>query len=292
VIHIDMAQLAPPAARWLKLAKTHTDELKKLSDPAARNAYMRNRGLWGKLNRPLSSQTGEKCWYSEVKDLYSFYDVDHYRPKGRAVDGDGTERVGYWWLAYEWRNYRIAGGIGNRANLDQFGILRGKRDCFPLRSIAQAAQYPNGDTSGEEPALLDPADPADPLLLTFDAQGLPQPTAPSHSWEHHRARTTIGVLHLDHRPLTDRRRELWVECSELIRDVDLLLGWAHCYENQAMRDLANKKIARLTEMAWATSQLSATTRACLTGSGRKWAVRIASEVATSLPAPPAPPVPS
>src|SRR6266581_1002177 len=62
----------------------------------------------------LRSVAGNKCWYSEVQLDGADPNVDHFRPKGqvREVDRDlqntGNVTAGYWWLALEFSNYRLA----------------------------------------------------------------------------------------------------------------------------------------------------------------------------------------
>jgi len=69
---------------------------------------------WGKLKLWLKVLSHGKCWFSEVRELYSHYDVEHFRPKKEAKAMDGTVRDGYWWLAFDYTNYRLCGNVGNR----------------------------------------------------------------------------------------------------------------------------------------------------------------------------------
>ena len=118
MIHINLEGKEPPAA-WLKKAHRLITGLEKITDPAKRAKFIdRHSDLWSELKPWLSELSHGKCWYSEAKEIYSFYDVDHFRPKNRAKQLDDTEREGYWWLAFDWHNYRLCGGIGNRPNRD------------------------------------------------------------------------------------------------------------------------------------------------------------------------------
>jgi hypothetical protein len=73
-----------------------------------------------------------KCWFSETNDKFSHYDVEHFRPKKRAKALDGTPRDGYWWLAFDYMNYRLIGNVGNRKK----GIW------FPLGQGSLCSTYP------------------------------------------------------------------------------------------------------------------------------------------------------
>lgn len=45
----------------------------------ARNALIdANNHHWGKLKGWLLALSGGKCWFSEVRELYSHYDVEHF----------------------------------------------------------------------------------------------------------------------------------------------------------------------------------------------------------------------
>lgn len=112
--HISLNDHVPDPA-WLVKADKLLAQLKAAPDTAARKAIIdANDKFWGKLKNWLLELSHEKCWFSESKDCFSHWDVEHYRPKKSAKDIDGTEHEGYWWLAFDWHNYRICGNAGNR----------------------------------------------------------------------------------------------------------------------------------------------------------------------------------
>jgi hypothetical protein len=86
--------------------------------------------------------------------------VEHYRPKKSEKDADGTEHEGYWWLTFDWHNFRICGGAGNRKLGSFFPLRTGCLRCAPL-----------ADHRLEDQQLLDPADEHDPALLSFTMEG-------------------------------------------------------------------------------------------------------------------------
>lgn len=151
-------------------------------DAAARRALIAaNRDKWVAF-RPLMQQIfGDKCWYTESKNPGTDDDIDHYRPKSRIADRRG--HGGYWWEALHWRNFRLSCHRANRLrrnpDTDQ---THGKGDRFPLLVEADRWMAP-GDACHERPTLLDPTDPADPPILTFDTDGRValSPTVAAHA---------------------------------------------------------------------------------------------------------------
>jgi len=72
-----------------------------------------NSGLWRELQDWLCEKSYGKCWYTEARDSISYWHVDHYRPKAKIKDLNNVEYDGYWWLAFNWKNYRLAGSATN-----------------------------------------------------------------------------------------------------------------------------------------------------------------------------------
>jgi hypothetical protein len=161
MIHINIKGKTPPDV-WCKRAELLTEQFEQLQTPVERKKFINQHRIWSELQDWLRKLSHGKCWYSEAREIYSFYDVDHFRPKNRVKQLDGTEREPYWWLAFEWRNYRLSGGIGNRLNRDENNETRGKGDFFPLREGSPAATGPKSDLRDELIYLLDPTDPDDP----------------------------------------------------------------------------------------------------------------------------------
>lgn len=247
-----------PSAEWCEKAEQKTEQLKRLSSSEERKDFIGNNNIWGDLKAWLLQLSHDKCWYSEAREIFSFYDVDHFRPKLRAKQRDGTRRDGYWWLTFDWKNYRICGNIGNRR----------KGDYFPLKRGSPVATDCDCDLCDEIICLLDPTDPSDPLLLTFDESGYPQPAAPKTTFDYIRATVTIKILHLDYRPLVDERKKIWNKCNSLIAKAQNLMKESRSVTRQA--DL--KSIFKeLKEMTSEDAELSSTARACLLCSGLVWA---------------------
>ena len=105
-----------PDEAWRLKAQALSDQLDAATTTAERNRIIRqNSVVWGNLKPWLLKRSQGKCWFSEARDYFSHWDVEHYRPKGPARNADGSSRGdGYWWLAFDWRNLRICGNVGNR----------------------------------------------------------------------------------------------------------------------------------------------------------------------------------
>ncbi|MFJ3807898.1 HNH endonuclease [Streptomyces sp. NPDC090073] len=160
-----------------------------------------------------------KCWYCEALITRDDPKVDHFRPKSR-VDGDSSE-YGYWWLAYDAMNYRIAckhcNSGGARINGQSGG--RGKGARFPVLGSFRARR-PADDYRLEEPVFLDPANVLDASLIGFDANGHARRSArASYSARESefgvcRADETIRILVLNSDKLTECRRAVMDDVSD------------------------------------------------------------------------------
>jgi len=191
--------------------KLITGELKK---PARSN-------IWRDLAQPLKALSKGKCWYSESRNPTADKDVDHFRPKNRVQEDDGHE--GYWWLAFESRNYRFASQWCNQRRNDKVNKTSGgKWDHFPLLPGSFRARQESDDCEDECIELLDPIDPEDWKLLTFRPDGHPTPAKAAGVPEHVRAATTINVYHLHCKELKDDRRALAGRVQRLVQNMERL----------------------------------------------------------------------
>lgn len=128
---------------------------------------------WTPVRPYLLTASHEKCWYTESKDPGSLYDVDHFRPKGKALNDDGTVKHWYWFLAFNTINYRLSCQISNRPNRNSIlEATGGKGDKFPLVTGSPRATDVAG-LANEIPVILDPCNEADTALLEFQADGRP-----------------------------------------------------------------------------------------------------------------------
>jgi hypothetical protein len=116
--HIDLERHKPDEL-WCKKSDELTKQLIDLyekGDIEARNKLISdNSSHWGEIKQWLLDLSNNKCWFSEARDIFSHMDVEHFRPKLEAKELDGTKRDGYWWLAFNYRNFREGGFLSNLA---------------------------------------------------------------------------------------------------------------------------------------------------------------------------------
>lgn len=100
MIYIDLEN-NPPAPEWMEKANKLTQQLIAEPDFQKKKQIIDdNAKVWGEIKKHLLSLSHQKCWYSEAKEKYSYYHVEHFRPKKRAIDDKGQDKGGYWWLAF------------------------------------------------------------------------------------------------------------------------------------------------------------------------------------------------
>jgi uncharacterized protein (TIGR02646 family) len=242
-----------------------------LPNSDARKAFIdKHARVWGEIKDQLLAMSHGKCWYSEAPDAVSDWHVDHFRPKGKARDEDGTEHDGYQWLAFDWKNYRIAGSYPNSPHKDGQGRTRGKWDFFPLALGCKRATWDQQDCSQEVCLILDPASPSDPKLMTFDEEGLPIPSDTGNPIIRKRVETTVHYLHLDHPRLVQARKQKWRETSNWIDEYREVCptSYTECTPKDARR--LERIINQLRELASPQSRYASATRACLRANGLDW----------------------
>lgn len=177
---------------------------------AERNKFIDdNSEHWAKLKPWLSALSNGKCWFTEAQDLASHMDVEHFRPKKIAKNRDGSERDGYWWLAFDYTNYRFAGNAPNRM----------KGGWFPLHPDSRCSRHDARCEESEEFTLLDPVVQLDADLLAFDESGdailAPGKTDP---WEAERVTESILRYKLnEHDVLPAARRAIWKKVDAAIQ---------------------------------------------------------------------------
>ena len=156
---IDLSKVTPDD-KWIRTAQNHLSNLQSKTHEE-RCEYFDKYPHWKKLKNAFKSVFGERCWYTESDLDESHGDVDHFRPKNRSTDEDGNVLLkdGYWWLAYDYHNYRLSGSVCNETC---------KKDHFPLKKDTQPASDPNDD---DENLLLDPCNEKDCDLIDCDETG-------------------------------------------------------------------------------------------------------------------------
>lgn len=259
-----------PDEHWCKKAKALSDQLDAAGTKATRDKLIKdNSAVWGELKPWLLELSKGKCWFSEAHDSFSHWDVEHYRPKTVSKNLDGTKRgEGYWWLAFDWRNFRICGNVGNRK----------KGGFFPLKDGTHQASAADRNVDDEVPYLLDPTRPEDPLLLCFDENGDVKPLPDLDVWNAARVDESIKRYKLrKHEPLMEARRDVWSRCVREVNRCQNLMEEHAKNASAAKREAVRQQILKLRDMVKFEAEFSATASECLRSRPQRWAQRLAAE---------------
>jgi len=269
MIYIDISQLKP-SQEWLDKSKELLDELISHRDDKAKRDEIIDRASsqkqWKNLKIELKRLSFGKCWYSEAREIYSHYHVDHFRPKKKVIDDTNdqkAERDGYWWITFDHTNYRLSGGVGNTTKREHFAVLSNCATC------------PEQDCEDEITFLLDPTKRDDPKKLMINENGemVPIDNDPTH-WDHIRANYTINKLHLNFPDLVSERHVKWNKCSRLIKEIDLLNSEYQLTPTATKEGKLESKLGEVRQLIAPCEELSSTVRACLRASRRDWALAV------------------
>lgn len=246
-----------PPQEWLDEAETLTEQLKNAPNDQARIALVfAHRKLWRdpRLLNWLTEIHHRKCWYSEAKESVSSYHVDHFRPKGRAAQLDKSQRPGYWWLTFDWNNYRLAGQLLNVK----------KRDLFPVQLPGVAQHNTPLALEIEGHLLLDPLrDEA--WFVSFDRNDndecIAGPCPGLDAPDLERVNVTIEVLGLNRLDaLKKNRADVWDKCLARIQDYKNAANEQVMHTRAALRLVVVKELA---DMCSEKAEFSSVAKACL-----------------------------
>jgi hypothetical protein len=263
-----------PEQAWRDKAADLSDQLDLAATKEERDTLIKaNSGVWSELKPWLLQHSRGKCWFSEARDVFSHYDIEHYRPKNAARDLDGSEQgEGYWWLAFNWKNLRICGNVGNRK----------KGAYFPLRAGTHRATAVDRNIEDELPYLLDPTRLEDTLLLCFDENGDVNSLPDLDEWSRARVDETIKRYKLrEHEPLMEARRDIWSRCVREVNCCQVLMAELSKSPSATKRALVREQMRKLQEMVLPDAEFSVVASECLRNRTEQWAQRIASMVQAS-----------
>jgi len=252
---------AREACKAVKNAPTAKERSEKIDEYSS---------LWRDLKDLLKKLSHGKCWYCESAGHRILGDVDHHRPKNKIkhyLKYNGPEHKGYWWLAFEWKNYRYACELCNRLNKDHTtGVVGGKGSYFPLvdeekRVYDECNPY---QLLQEVPLLLDPTVETDPFLITFVEDGSAQ-SASDDPVEKKRVEASIRLYHLNHYDVKERRR---LNICHMLHDKVQTADKFYWYYDQNKTDIAAREgyrgaIKDLKYMISERAEYSAAARAIL-----------------------------
>jgi uncharacterized protein (TIGR02646 family) len=249
VRHIDVTKLSIPEA-WKQSAARALEEISalvekmeagdnsiKLSDEIERRANK----TWRSLKPEFSKLSFSKCWYCESKYRLRLLEMDHFRPKNAIYENN--RHRGYWWLAFDYTNFRLSCPSCNRLESCEDGITRGKGTHFPLMDENHRC-FDRIGIALEQPVLLDPTNPADVCLLAFGADGNVVPKSNVRdSIDYRRAEESITIYHL--RAHQDKRLARCREIELTILEANDNYWESENIENRAeLRDKLKKRFER------------------------------------------------
>ena len=173
--------------------------------------------VWRAFYERLPPRFKNKCWYCEAREIRSDMPVDHFRPKGKVDEDD--EHEGYWWLAFDWKNYRCACTFCNsRRNFEE--TQGGKGSRFPIFNEESRATSSVDNYQDENPAILDPCNPDDDRLIWFDADGKPEPIGSADVEQVEKVINSTEIFHLDETKICRERNNVRIKIQRLIKDLD------------------------------------------------------------------------
>jgi len=198
--------IRPPAA-WFAKARTATNRALK---EGANHRF--DQGIIGDplLRAAIEELFYRKCAYCESCLEEVGWDVEHFRPKGRVAEA--RPPMGYYWLAYKWRNLYASCKVCNQRRRDppiwgdpRFKPAGGKLDKFPLSDERNRVRTPLGSLSREKALLLDPCVDNPEGHFKYDPTGRIFPRRQGDQ----RAEKTIEIFRLrDRRRLVRNRKRM------------------------------------------------------------------------------------
>src|SRR6266496_5376859 len=121
--HIEIDDLESRlSTKWKKDAEDALEDVQNAAVADRPAVIQKHAHVWAALRSHLKTLS-KKCWYCESLELRSDQPVDHFRPKG-AVRGTKAAS-GYWWLAFDWKNYRLSCTFCNSRRVDVEGGTEG-----------------------------------------------------------------------------------------------------------------------------------------------------------------------
>ena len=252
---------------WKERAQQARQEVARFDSDRRSSAVNRRSAIWTGLRLELERLSNKKCWYCEARQERSDMPIDHFRPKNRVGEEGCEEHPGYWWLAFDWKNFRYSCTYCNSRRRDaETDITGGKAGRFPLRVEAKRCWEPDDLLSEEQPVLLDPTVITDPGLLWFNDDGLARPTHSERhaSWLHRRARESIDIYHLNHSDLKEARQTVCNICRRKVQEGDE--AWTEYRRGSTRAEEQFKKaVEDLEELMAENAEYSAAARATVMG---------------------------
>jgi len=266
MIYIDLTELKVPD-EWKERAKRATEELLSLPESKRAGFIDTHENIWRDLKSELKEVSFQKCWYCEGKtDRFDFH-VDHYRPKKLVKNKGCSEEIGYWWLAFDHCNFRLACDYCDSLHTEP-DKTHGKGNQFPLAPGSPKASSPSSNIEDEVPLLLDPTRSADPLLLWFQDDGSACPL-----WRvglpYERARETIDILNLNRIETVERRKALLNKCFRYVERANRIFAFYQNDPRAAYQEFQHL-VEEILGLVSPSAEYSSAVRAFLGGLTYEW----------------------
>jgi len=261
--------------KWLQEAFLALLESGEIESSSERKEFINsNSKIWRKLKPNLKKLSYGKCWYSEARNVGEDGHVDHFRPKNHScsIDKGVINQDGYWWLAFDYRNYRFCCTHCNCIRIDGSESL-GKGDYFPLLDESVAARDPHNDISLESPCLLDPTNRADVNLISFNNEGSVISISDIENVLT-RVNVTIHLLHLNSNEFKEERKKIFTICNMYIGRINKL-SLPKYQEDPLCQESFEDVIRDICKLTSPEAPFSSTAKECLRQSGYPWAISLA-----------------
>lgn len=226
--------------------------------PEERNKFIDDHDYyWSKLKSHYSALSSGKCWYTEAKDISSHYHMDHFRPKKKtkalvrrcSIPSDNNPEA-YWWLAFDWENYRYSSSVPNGS----------KNSYFPLKKNTPVAKN-KSELCDEWPGLIDPTDPSDVMLIAFNEAGEVCPAcSDDNDWHSIRVKFSVRVYDLNNISLTEARKEIQNQCETKIRKLINIRNSYPDTNSNEFRNAFRDCVLELRAMTASETELSSVAR--------------------------------
>lgn len=250
--------------KLLKVAERAQLDLMALP-PCKRIEFTKKKShIWRAFARYLAQMSYGKCWYSESIDPQSFFDVDHFRPKGEAIREEGQKDEGYPWLAFDWTNFRYSAQRSNRLSTNEAsGETEGKGSWFPLLPGSKKATWDDRCEAEEKAILLDPACKDDVALVDVGADGRVIPSMICVGTQRRRFQRSIELLGLNLENLVEARKRAIRDVNNQYEILSKTLAVANKIEEAADGLPVNESFRQLRRWSQPDHPYSLTIRATL-----------------------------
>ncbi|HHF2915455.1 TPA: hypothetical protein ACPJZ9_003761 [Vibrio diabolicus] len=215
---------------WDANARVWTQRVQNAADKSGEIKKVGSK--WSDFKPNFIREFGDKCWYSEVPRIGTDFDVDHFRPKGdvkiskqsyatRVVQGKKLKHPGYWWLAFEAKNYRYACIEANRPRANG-----GKHDYFPLMHEETRVWNPCNIAGhgNEDVKLLDPCCLTDVALVSYvqlPGAVMSRYSDVTHPDEYSRVRESAKRYNLNSKTIKGARNEVIKKVNQSLEFMEL-----------------------------------------------------------------------